>query len=451
MTLFSVDEIVEKLRGTDSLALIAKGAGVAIAIQAAGVLVRYALQVLLARWLGPAEYGKYAFALSWAQVLSVPAGLGLATASLRFIPEYRARAEFDKLRGFMRRSWQLVLMGGFASGLIGLGIALIFQHARSPFAVPLMAGMAIVPLLALLTLQSETARAYGRVSLSLLPMWLARPALVIIFSALAVWFTGALNSVQVLLFVALALLLVSAAQLVRIHRHVPAPARAAAPEFRTFHWLRISTPLLLIAGFSMLLSETDILMVGGFLGPSNAGVYSAAVRIATLVGFVLISVNVLAAPTFASLYAQHRREELQRLLARLSHLIFWPSLLLALLMIVLSRYLLLLFGPAFMQARLPLIVLILGQLVLAATGSVNYLMDLTGHQDQSAKVLGACAVLNVALNYVGIQAFGLAGAAVATALTLLVCSVWLHHLVFKNLKVRPSILSSLKTRAGRSG
>ena len=43
----------------------ARGAQLAFAVQVAGVVVSYALQIVLARALGPAGFGSYSFVLAW--------------------------------------------------------------------------------------------------------------------------------------------------------------------------------------------------------------------------------------------------------------------------------------------------------------------------------------------------------------------------------------------------
>ena len=109
-----------------------------------------------------------------------------------------------------------------------------------------------------------------------------------------------------------------------------------------------------------------------------------------------------------------------------------------------------LFGAEFVAARWSMTVLILGQLVNVGSGSVGYLMGMTGHHRQSAFVLGCSAVLNIILNAILIPIFGIMGAAIATALTMALWNIWLHQLVVKYLGVKPSIVSAiLSSRGGR--
>ncbi|WP_324705636.1 polysaccharide biosynthesis C-terminal domain-containing protein [Lyngbya sp. CCY1209] len=85
-------------------------------------------------------------------------------------------------------------------------------------------------------------------------------------------------------------------------------------------------------------------------------------------------------------------------------------------------------------------VLILGQLVNVGSGSVGYLMVLTGHQDQSAFIFGCSALANLILNAIAIPFLGILGAAIATATCMAIWNVVLHILVVRYLDIYPSII-----------
>jgi O-antigen/teichoic acid export membrane protein len=88
--------------------------------------------------------------------------------------------------------------------------------------------------------------------------------------------------------------------------------------------------------------------------------------------------------------------------------------------------------------------LLLGHLFNAGAGSVGYLLNMTGHQTSTAWVFGVSACLNIGLNVVGLWLFGLAGAAAATALSMVVWNIWLYHLVTRKLDIYPSIVTAIQ-------
>jgi O-antigen/teichoic acid export membrane protein len=110
--------------------------------------------------------------------------------------------------------------------------------------------------------------------------------------------------------------------------------------------------------------------------------------------------------------------------------------------VLFSNQVLGLFGEEFLAAKGAMVVLILGQLVNVGAGSVGYLMQMTGHQNQCAMVFGSCAGMNVVLNIILIPTLGVLGAAIATAFTRSLWNIWLHQLVVKYIGVQPSIVSA---------
>lgn len=419
------------------------------ALQMAGVFAAYILQVFLARWMGTAEYGKYTYVLSWAAVLAVPSSLGLHISVLRFIPEYRTRGSSDFLYGVVRWSWWLTFGAGIAIALVGFGMATLF--ASSQYAGVLMLGVWMIPLIALMNLYTGMSRALHRVVVAFLPPLVLRPLLTIVASLALLLALGRLGSQQVVLISLCALLLVVLFQGLWFRRDLLSVVGSARPAYRSRKWLNISGPLLLSVGFDMLIIQTGLLMVGAMSGPTEVGIYNAAVKTALLLSFIAIAVNTVVAPTFASLHSQGRLEELQRQLVGAAHVLFWPSLMLSVLLMAFSDSILGLFGQEFVSARAAMVVLVIGQLIAAGMGAVGRLTDLTGYQRQGVWIRGCSGLLCVALSATLVPFYGILGAAVATAVSLALSSILLHRLATKSLGVGPSILFALsQARAPRT-
>ncbi len=126
---------------------LALGSVVAFLIQATGAGILYLSQILFARWMGPVEYGGYAFAFSWAQLLAALSGLGFTTGVLRFIPQYLSVRDWERLRGVIFRSRQLTFLTGVVIAAIGTLVLLLLQP-RTFNTVTLVLGTLLAPLFA---------------------------------------------------------------------------------------------------------------------------------------------------------------------------------------------------------------------------------------------------------------------------------------------------------------
>ena len=395
--------------------------------------------------MGTAEYGIYDYVTAIGILGAFIAGLGLPTAVLRFVSAYRAQRDWPHLRGIVRSSWRqtfiisVVIASCSAVSLMWLNAF----YGSGPYTIPLSVGIWAVPIMALVNLQREVIRAFQQIVLAYAPSLIMQPLLLI--SMVALWrlhqdLTSTIAIILSLLSTGLALAL----QWLLFQHDLEDHIRNARPVYENAQWWKVALPLMLLSGSHVVLSQTDTLMIGVFLDTEQVGIYSAAVKTASWVPFVLLAVNAIAAPLIASLYAQGDRPGLQQLVSTVARWMFYPALATAIGLFSLAEPILQLFGPEFIAAKGALGTLILGQLVNVGAGSVAYLMTMTGHQDQSVLVMGASALVNVLLNLVGIQFFGIFGAALATAVSMAMWNIWLHVLVVRQLGVYPSILGTFR-------
>ena len=100
----------------------------------------------------------------------------------------------------------------------------------------------------------------------------------------------------------------------------------------------------------------------------------------------------------------------------------------------------LLFGEPYLPAYVPLVILASGQLINVAFGSVGQFLTMTGHERDSLSSLGLSAVANVALNAILIPRYGGVGAAIATALSVVIWNVLLSIRLYRRLGLTPGPL-----------
>ncbi len=431
--------IKKKFAKSDLLISLFRGAAIALGLQLSGIAVSYAMQVLLARWMGATQYGVYDYVINIGTFLGFLAGLGLPNCLLRFIPEYSVKEDWGKLRGIVWGSWCYVFTSSILIAIISIAILVSWRRHNPEVAlVSFLLGISTVPLWALIRHQREMARGIKRMALAYLPSTVMFPLLVIVgaFSS-----RHNLSSSKAIAIAFLSLSLVLGAQLWLFSQQMPRQCSTIKPIYSPREWFAVALPLLFNGGAFVVLSQTDIIMTGTILGSFQVGIYSAALKTASGVSLILAAFNAIAAPMFATLHAQEDYEGLQKLTATVSRWLFYPSLVFALFLILFAERVLGLFGSEFVTARWEMTIMILGQLVNVGAGSVGYLMEMTGHHQKCAYVFGCSALLNLGLNGILIPTIGIMGAAIATAATMAVWNIWLHQLVVKHLGIQPSFIS----------
>ncbi|MGB3237266.1 MAG: oligosaccharide flippase family protein [Geitlerinemataceae cyanobacterium] len=423
--------------------MLGRGAIVALFLQILGAIANYVAQIFLARWMGTSEYGIYEYVLACVVLLAILTALGLPGAVLRLIPEYRVKQDRSQLRGLLQGSLPIVFGMGLSIAAIGSVLILyvdFLQHWM--YSQPLLLGLWLIPFLSAIDLQSEIARAVGRIVLARAPRLVILPSAIILIAFFARTNNLKINSFTILSGSILVLAAIALFQFWQLDQIFRTQTETVKPVYDIKAWFGVALPLLLSTSFLIILNQTDILMLGMWGSPAVVGIYSVVAKTAQWVSFFLQAVNTVVAPMFSTLYTQGDRRALQALVSKTAQWIFYPTILCAGFAIVYIDSILGLFGSEFAAARWQAIVLIGGQCVNALSGSVGYLLVMTGHQRKMSKVLGYSALTNIILNAFLIPQFAGLGAAIATAITMAMWNIWMYILVVKHLGIQASALAT---------
>jgi O-antigen/teichoic acid export membrane protein len=167
-----------QLAGGGPGARLARGTATAFAVSAAGTLIVFANQILLARVLGPDAYGQYIYALTWVGLLVILSNAGFNTAAVRFVAKYRATGQWGLLRGFQRRSGLIVVGVSTAVAVVSALLVLILRPRLGyDLAVVFWAACLLLPLWSMLEVYSAQLRGFKRILAAQGPAQVLRPLL----------------------------------------------------------------------------------------------------------------------------------------------------------------------------------------------------------------------------------------------------------------------------------
>lgn len=414
----------------------------AMGLKGAAVIVGFGMQVILARTLGAEGLGVYATFLALATVLSVTGGLGMPMASVRFLPVHAATRDHARMRGFLHRALRLTVVSSAIIGGALVSVALILPSLRA-LAAEAVAAALLVPILAFGVLAMGVLQAMGQPLRADLLLNIARPlfiAALVLGSAAAGWRSPALA----LALTSLGGLLALAAAAAAARRALALPAEGPRDETDRRAWIAAGITYVLAMVVTALIERLDIILLGVIAGADHAGIYSVASRLAVTVGLATAAVAGLVVPVQARQAQAGDREGLQRTAARALALGLSLALMTALLLGGASPWLLPAFGPDFTAAATPLFILLLGQVGIAAIGNASGLLAVAGHNRALVSVALAAVILDIVLCLVLVPLYGPAGAAVATAVTLLAQALGHAAMVRRLLGVDPSLLGALR-------
>lgn len=387
--------------------------------------------MLLARLLGPAGYGVYAFAFALVSLVSMPGRAGLPPLVVRETARRHQAAEWGTVRGLWRWASTLVLILSLTIAAAG-GLGLWLGWAQgAALRATLPWALALVPLLALVAIQSASLRGLRHVLAGILPEQVLRPAIFASLLAVVLFWPGMTLSPDE----AMALMVLSSGVALGLgawllYRYRPQELREVAPSYHHRAWFAAAWPMALTQGFHQINRHADVLLLGLLAAVSDVGVYRVAAQGALLVSLGLTALNMVVAPLAARLNAEGERHKLQMLVRRTAQAALAFALPAVALFAVIGKWLLVtLFGSEFAGAYWPLLILALGQLANAGFGATGMLLNMTGFERDVTRVVAIAAGLNVGLNLALIPFLGVIGAAVATSVSLLFWNVWLWQVV----------------------
>jgi len=353
---------------------------------------------------------------TWVLLVGALVDFGLASSAQRFVPEYGARQQWPLLRGFLSGSrWLTVVMATATAGIGALGVRLFGSLISHYEIVPLYLACCSLPLFALTHMQEGIARSYNWVNLALLPPYVVRPLflIVIMVGARECGFAG--DAATAMLCAVIATWATAIVQLVVLDRRLAREVAPGAKSHQVRTWFATALPIFMVEGFYSLLTYTDVLVLQQYVAPDQVAIYYGAAKTLALVAFVYYSVAHATAHRFTQYHISGDRERLAAFIADAIRWTFWPSLAATVLILLLGRPILKLFGPQFVAGYPLMFILSVGLLARAAIGPVERLLNMLGEQRACALVYAAAFGLNLAACIVLIPHLGIEGAAIATA------------------------------------
>jgi O-antigen/teichoic acid export membrane protein len=408
-------------------------------------------QVILARVMGTFEYG--IFVLVWTAM--VIAGnitcFGFQVSVIRFVPQYRELGDMERLRGVIYASRMIVFSISTVLAVAGVVFIQVFANQMPVYyVVPFSLGVVLLPMIALGDYVSGLSRSQGWALLSLLPVYIVRPVLILLFVMSAIWAGFAPTANNALIASIAACYVTTLGALLQAIKFTPAEQKKGPRTLEIKTWVAVSLPIFLVEGFYFTMTNADVLMVGVYMQPSEVAVYFAAVKILALVHFVNFAVCAGAAQHFSTLLHSGEPTQLSLFARQTVQWMFWPSLVMAVVMVTLGEDLLRLFGGDFVEGHKLMAILAIGIVARASVGPCESVLTMTGQERICALAYCVALGLNLTLNVLLIPAHGLIGAALATALAMVVEAVMLSLIVKRRAGFTMFVLASVFAPAAKA-
>ena len=408
-------------------------------------LLGFVLTVVVTREVGSSGAGVFFSAIAVFTILTQVAKLGADTGIVRFVSAYLARGQVRDVAPAIRIAVVPAALGGLVAAIVAIGLAgptaAVFARDRTDDVADLLRLLGpYLPFATVSVVVLAATRAYSMrpfVAIESVGKPALKPALIV---ALGV---GGLTTGELALGWGLPEALGCAAAvvaLVALVRGTPVPPDAPAPrpirELASEFW-RFAAPRGLAAAFQVSVFWVDVLLLGRYRPSSEVGAYAAASRVAMVGTFALQAIRIAIAPTISALLARDERAEAQTVYQTATWWLIalsWPVFLgLA----IFAPFVLSIFGPGFGIGATSLTILAIAMLVNLGTGNVTVVLLMGGKSSWNLVNTAVAVTTNVSLNLLLIPRFGMEGAAVAWAVTIVVENVMALVEVWVFLGMRP--------------
>lgn len=417
--------------------LFLKQSFLALTVRVLGSASALIMSLLISRSLSIDDAGRFFLAFAIFTVLGTFSTFGFNVAFIRFIGGFLAENNWKVINGVFLTGLKVV---GLVSVLAGI-LVYFFSDITNVFFPEanlslLIATLAIsIPCFALYQLIAHAFQGLHRPLLSVFFQNISTQLMVIICLAFLIYYDATITAFSVARLFSfsafISLILCFFLWFSQAH------TRIGVDNSQTSNLFQSAKPLWFVMVMNTVVQWSGQIIAGAYVDSDQIAILSIAQRLSLLVTFVLIAVNLIAAPRFAASAKLNKLEELRSTSLFCSRIMFCIALPATLLMILFSDFLLGLFGEDYIKGALMLKILVIGQFFNVICGSVGFLLSMSGHEKVFRNVVFFSGPISIILSFSLIPIFGVMGAAIATAIAVASQNLLAVFMVKKHLGFNP--------------
>lgn len=392
---------------------VLKVGALSLVLRIFGLLASFLMGVVLARALGPAEYGVYGLVTTLVALAMTAGVIGTPQLAVRDLSIFAAGSDFAAIAATIRKFGRAASLGSITIALVSLGVGWWLARGQPHLSALLLPAALLIPLTAWTTLLGAELRGLGQMMKGQWMDIFVRPALAFVMTAAWVMTGIALQTSDALWILVGVTALTTLVSLIWIRQAVP-HGDASARMVRQSGWLSAALFLMAVDFLRMLGGTYGVVMMGWLEDDVALGMFRVAFACNIVVALPVTILHVILAPNVAQLYKENRKAELQRLLSQTS-----AAMVAAVIPITVAAYFIgrpaieIVFGEQYGPAWLPLFYLCVAQLAYGLFGLAPILLSMCEGERKLFTIYAISTVAGIAVAYPLIVALGAAGAAMA--------------------------------------
>jgi len=399
-----------------------------------GKALRFAFNIVIARGLGPDALGIFAFGMVVARASSIFARAGLDQAAQKYIPIYNSNNDYDNLSGLILLCVLIpLLFGTLLSGALYISTPLLESTFSVDISTPVQLFLIGIPILAFFRVTIIATRGFKETKYTVISRDVIQSIIGIILIYAGAYLFDSIEFVIVGYLLSLVIGGLAATYFLYANDNIQLfPSKIPIKTTLAF-----SAPLVVVGVSSQLVKWSDVFLLGLFVSDSSLGRYHAAYQTSVILTFILTGVNAIFPSLASDLYSKGNLSELERTYSVVTKWIFCLTTLGCVAVVLFAPAVLSIFGTVTPRATLSLRILAIAQTITVSTGPVGYLLIMSGREQVETINTVVVSVLNILLNLVLIQRYGIVGASLATGLSLSIFNILRVVEVYKLIDILP--------------
>jgi len=420
---------------------LVKGSSAGFVILVYQVGLTFLNSIVVANLAGDTVYGRYTYVNAWLNIFCVFSLFGFHTLAVREIPKLKAAQNYEGAKHYWQHTFWWILLSSLLVAILGwifLSYAgKIGAHNELAFKFALIA----LPFWTLSLLLSGILRGAKHIVASQLPLKILLPTFYIAIISLFAVFLGSLTVDMIIAALLIALVLVFISSWFLLKKNEPWIIKKSQQINYTNAWTKVAFLFFFQGIIAGLNNRFDILVLENYCSEAEIAYYDIAIKISSLMGIVLLTVNLVIAPEIAKLYTNQQLNKLEMLVQRSIKIAFLATIPIAMFLIIMGPVVLKLYGKTFEAGYPVLIIFTFVQIVNVAAGSVGNILNMTGHEKEVIGGILISLAFNISLNLFLVPRFGMIGAAIATGTSIVIWNIILWVMVKQKIGINASVFN----------
>ncbi|HEX5151088.1 MAG TPA: flippase [Parafilimonas sp.] len=409
---------------------LVKHSFISLLVRLGGAAAAFLMNVVAARYLGAEQAGYFFLAVTVSTLIATIGRVGADQTILRFVSVYGQQDDWNKVHAAIRKiiGWSSILLISLTTLICVFSKQIsVYLFHKPELQWPLFWCALSIPFFAIYNVHGMALQGRRKVLLSVTSLKILTPLFLMLLMFAFTPKEGTSTSIYYLIACLINL------AVAHYWWKKNTPAASVKENFDSAELWKSCGPLWIVAIMNVITTWGGQFIAGIFNTPEELAQLAVARNTTLLVSFILMAVNNVSAPRFAIMYNQGKMNQLKNYAKNTTLLMTVAALPITLFIWFFPEFILSLFGKDFKDGAWLLRILAAGQFVSVISGSVGYLLNMTGHEKDMRNVMTINAILSVVLALILNPIYGAVGSALATAIGIASSNLMAVGLVKKRL------------------